>query len=224
MSTIPETLGSSVALGFWTTHAAAMDALHELYCTGEGDVETVEGVDRDVASLWTGGHRGDIVAVIEYAQADSRHFLKHARSLAMAEFGRVGSPVAMTIRATRDPWTAVTLMTPTPPHSKDEPFEVSLSIESSPESEVTLYASVWRKGGKRMGSAMAGILRDAYHGVAQWEAWYPGSAVIGAIPLRECMVKGSDLVDFDVLAARLSLVLGKQDNSVLERLVEVGRE
>jgi hypothetical protein len=224
MSTVPETLGTSVALGFWTTHAPAMDALHKLYCSGDGDVEPVEGVDRDIAALWGGERQGDIVAVIEHAEADSRRFLKAARSLAMAELGRVGSPLAMTIRGTRDPWTAVALMTPTPPHRHDEPFEISLSIESSPESEVTLYVSVWRKGGKRMGSAMAGILRDAYHGVAQWEAWYTGSAVIGAIPLRDCLARGSDLLDFDTLAGRLSHVLGRQDNGVLERLVALGRE
>lgn len=142
----------------------------------------------------------------------------------MAELGRAGSPLAMTIKGTRDPWTAVAYMAPTPAYSADEPFEISLSIESSPESEVTLYVSVWRKGGKRMGSAMAGVLRDAYHGVAQWEAWYSGSAVIGAIPLRECLDKAGNVLEFDALADRLSQVLVRQDNGVLERLVALGRE
>lgn len=55
-------------------------------------------------------------------------------------------------------------------------------------------------------SPMVGVLRDAYHGVAKGEDWHPGPAVIGAIPLTDCLVKDSGSVDLDALAERLSVV------------------
>jgi hypothetical protein len=224
MSNPTNALGLSLALGFWTQHAPAMDALYELYLADDSDTESVEDIDRDIAIIWAGERHADIVAVIEHAEADAQRFFGRAKELVVAELGRKDSPVSLKMRNVRDSWKVVAMMTPRVPHSHDESFEVSISIESSTESKVLLYVSVWRKGGKRMGSAMAGVLRDAYHGVAKGEDWHAGSAVIGAIPLTDCLVKDSGSVDLDALAERLSAVFERQDNVVLQRLVDLGRE
>jgi hypothetical protein len=225
MSNPPDTLGLSFALGFWANHTAAMDALYDLFTSGDAGQALDEEVDPDLLLLWNGSRRSDIKAVIEHALTDARRFLKEAKVLLVSELGRAGSPVDIVPKATRDAGTARADMTPKTKDSRDDAFQLTLSIESSPDSKLTLYVSVWRKGGKAMGAAMTGVLRDAYHGISRHdEAWYPGSAVIGAITLLECTNGQTGSLDLDALLARLSLVLQKQDNHVLARLVDVGRE
>jgi hypothetical protein len=221
----PEPLGLSLALGFWANHTAAMDALYDLFISGDADPAPDEEVDPDLLLLWKGSRQSDIKAVIEHAQTDARRFLKEAKVLLVSELGRVGSPVDIVPKATRDAWTARADLTPKTKDTRDDAFQLTLSIDSSPDSKLTLYVSIWRKGGKAMGAAMTGVLRDAYHGISRHdEAWYPGSAVIGAIPFLECMNGQTGSLDLDALLARLSSVLQKQDIPVLARLVDVGRE
>ena len=225
MPNTPDALGLSPALGFWAAHAAAMDALYDLFIAGDSGLALEDNVDSHLLSLWNGPKQADIRAVIEHAQSDARRFLKEATALLVSEFGRTDSPLKVSPKSTRDPWTGRADATPKGEDSRDKPFQITVSIECSPDSKAMLYVSVWRKGGKPMGAAMTSVLRDAYHGVSRPdELWYPASAVIGEISFLECINELTGSLDLDALFACLESVLKKQDNQVLARLVEVGRE
>jgi len=226
MSTSTDQFGRSLALGFWATHAQAMEALYELSKARKPIKLAGSEIDASVLALWNGPRRADIEAVIQIAEADGRAFLTRAMAMCVSELTRKGAPflVSDVKPPKKGSWTISAKMHSLPRRSSQPPMTLSLWLYDDPDSRVVLYADICVEDDAAAASEMARTLQGAYNAASRpHEEWDAGSAVFVELPLLDYVDAVDGAVDFEWLAGGLLDRLQAQDNAVLQELATITR-
>lgn len=207
-------LGKSAALGFWTAHTPAMDALYDWLETTKRGAAVESELPAGLLEVWE-SRSESIGLVIDAAEKDAKKLLTAVGQDFDAEFARGGSPFRAGFRSTRDPWVLRRIIEPRRGKLPKGPIYFTASIEEGVGEELFIYTNLWSKGGRVAGELFMRELREVDDGtIHSYEDWATGVGVLGRHRLAECMLVGE--IDLDQLREVVRKDFAKQENSLLD--------
>lgn len=219
-------LGQSIALGFWSRHVESVDALYEVYAESDVFEVAIKGLPSSLSEICSDEKtRAQLINIFDTAENDCDHFLRSATAQVQAVFSGnnrlkfeskriVGWKKNFNVKLKRD--------------RSDKPIEIGCYFWTAATLGMTLYLTLWTKGGKAAAERNANIIlencgRKPMKGSDDKNDfdWDNGVIILGKVPLIDHISEQSPFsLDLDGVSDSLMKQLPEKLPDALVRILE----